>query len=104
MPRKNVVILDGAASGDKDLPPILSVLSEVLRADGAQVEILPLREAKPAHWLCCFGCWIKTLGMCVEADAGREIARAIIRSEIQPSSDPLLSESTGRSQRTGQIS
>ena len=32
MPKRNIVILDGAASGDKDLSPILSVLSDVLKA------------------------------------------------------------------------
>ena len=82
MPGKNVVILDGAGSGDKDLTPILDVLSHVLQADGAQVETLPLREMKLAHCLGCFDCWVKTPGMCVEADAGREIAKAIIRSDV----------------------
>ncbi len=82
MPGKNVVILDGAGSGDKDLTPILDVLSHVLKADGGQVETLPLREMKLAHCLGCFDCWVKTPGICVEADAGREIAKAIIRSDV----------------------
>ena len=81
MPKRNVVILDGAASCDKDLSPILGVLSNVLKQDGARVETFPLREMKLAHCLGCFGCWVKTPGMCVEADAGREIARAIIQSD-----------------------
>jgi multimeric flavodoxin WrbA len=82
MPGENIVILDGAASGDRDLSPILEVLAHVLQADGAQVEIFPLREIKLAHCLGCFGCWIKTPGTCVEADAGREIAKAIVRSDV----------------------
>jgi multimeric flavodoxin WrbA len=82
MAANNVVILDGAASGDTDLSPILEVLSHVLHADGAQVETFPLRDAKLAHCLGCFNCWIKTPGMCVEADAGREIAKAIVRSDV----------------------
>jgi len=82
MPVKHVVILDGAAPGDTDLSPILGVLSHVLEADGAQVETFPMREAKLAHCLGCFGCWVKTPGMCVEADAGREIAKAMIRSDV----------------------
>jgi multimeric flavodoxin WrbA len=82
MPGRNIVIVDGAASGDKDLSPILSVLSEVLKGDGARVETFPLREMKLAHCLGCFGCWVKTPGMCVEADAGREIAKAIIQSDV----------------------
>ncbi len=82
MPGKNIVILDGAGSGDGDLSPILNALSHVLKADGAQLEIFPLREMKLAHCLGCFGCWIKTPGICVEADPGRQIAKAIIRSDV----------------------
>jgi multimeric flavodoxin WrbA len=63
MPAKNVVILDGAASGDNGLPPILSALSQVLKADGAQVEVFPLRDAKLAHCLGCFGCWKSQLNV-----------------------------------------
>jgi hypothetical protein len=81
MPERNVVILDGAASGDKDLSPILSVLSDVLKRSGTQVETFSLRTMKLAHCLGCFGCWVETPGMCVEADAGREIAKAIIQSD-----------------------
>lgn len=79
---KKVVILDGATSGDADLAPILDVLSHVLQADGAQVETVPLRDRKLAHCLGCFNCWVKTPGVCVEADAGREIAKAVVRSDV----------------------
>ncbi len=82
MPEKKVVILDGAGSGDRDLSPILDLLSHVLREDGAQIETFPLREMKLAHCLGCFSCWVKTPGICVEADAGREIAKAIVRSDV----------------------
>ncbi len=82
MPPQKVVILDGATSSDHDLSPILSVLSEVLRGDGAHIETFALREMKLAHCLGCFGCWVKTPGICVEADAGREIAKAVVQSDI----------------------
>jgi multimeric flavodoxin WrbA len=82
MPGKKIVILDGAGSGDRDLSPILDVLRDVLQADGAQVEAFALREIKLAHCLGCFNCWVKTPGMCVEADAGREIAKAVIQADV----------------------
>jgi hypothetical protein len=82
MPGKNIVILDGTASADKDLLPILDVLSHVLRAEDSQIVTFPLREMKLAHCIGCFGCWVKTPGICVEADAGREIAKAIVRSDV----------------------
>jgi multimeric flavodoxin WrbA len=81
MPKRKVVIVDGASSCDKDLSPVLNVLSSVIEQDGTEVEIFPLREIKLAHCLGCFGCWVETPGMCVEADAGREIAKAIIQSD-----------------------
>jgi len=82
MSEKSVIILDGCASADKDLLPILDVLSQAFYADGAKVVTFPLHEMKLAYCLGCFGCWVKMPGMCVEADAGREIAQAIIRSDV----------------------
>jgi multimeric flavodoxin WrbA len=82
MREQNAVILDGASSGDEEFSPILSVLSQVLRADGARVETFALCEMKLAHCLGCFGCWVKTPGVCVEADAGRQIAKAVIQSGV----------------------
>jgi multimeric flavodoxin WrbA len=79
---QKVVILDGAGSGDPELAPVLDVLSHVLQADGAKVETFPLREMKLAHCLGCFNCWVKTPGMCVEADRGREVAKAVVRSDV----------------------
>jgi len=79
---KKVVILDGRASGDEDLAPVFDVLLNVLKADGAQVTIFPLREMKLAHCIGCFNCWLRTPGVCVEADGGRDIAKAVVRSEL----------------------
>lgn len=82
MPTGKVVILDGTGAGDRDMLPVLEALSGVLQADGSTVETFPLRGMKLAHCLGCFNCWVKTPGICVEADAGREIARAIVRSDV----------------------
>jgi multimeric flavodoxin WrbA len=82
MPSKNIVILDGTAPDDKDLLPTLDVLSHVLQAEDSQVVTFPLREMKLAHCVGCFGCWVKTPGICVEADSGREIIEAIVRSDV----------------------
>lgn len=79
---KNVVILDGAGFGDADCSPILNILVDVLKAASFEVTTFPLREMKLAHCLGCFGCWIKTPGMCVEADTGRDIAKAVIQSNV----------------------
>jgi NAD(P)H-dependent FMN reductase len=80
-PARSVIILDGCSSSDEKLFPILDVLSNVFRAQGAAIQVFTLREIKLAHCLGCFDCWLKTPGICVEADAGRDIAKAIIRSD-----------------------
>jgi NAD(P)H-dependent FMN reductase len=82
MSHKRVVILDGRGPGDRDLASALAVLSDVLRRDGSQVEAFALHEMKLAHCLGCFGCWVKTPGMCVEDDVGRKVARAVIQSDV----------------------
>jgi multimeric flavodoxin WrbA len=77
-----VVVLDGCGLLDQDLAPVLDELLEVLRRDGVPIDTFRLRELKLAHCLGCFGCLLKTPGMCVESDAGRQIARAVIQSDI----------------------
>jgi len=81
MSGKRVVILDGCGPLDQDLAPVLSGLSDVFRREGCQIETFPLHAMKLAHCLGCFGCWLKTPGMCVEDDAGRQIAKAVIQSD-----------------------
>ena len=81
MSGKKVVILDGSGAFDQDLAPVQGRLSAVLKQDDSQIQTFPLCEMKLAHCLGCFGCWVKTPGMCVEDDAGRQIAKAIIQSD-----------------------
>jgi multimeric flavodoxin WrbA len=79
---KNIVALDGAGPHDDDLSPTFETLSRVLTATGAQVRTFCLRGMKLAHCLGCFKCFIQTPGICVESDVGREIAKAVIQSDL----------------------
>ena len=81
MAARKVVILDGCGEHDQEFAPVLDTLSNVLERHEAEIETFHLRQMKLAHCIGCFGCWIKTPGMCVEDDAGRQIARAVIRSD-----------------------
>jgi hypothetical protein len=81
MPIEKLTILDGTRLGDKNLEPLLAVLKDQLERAGAEVQTFTLREIKLAHCIGCFGCWVETPGLCVEADAGREIAKAVSRSQ-----------------------
>jgi len=51
---------------------------------------LPLRELDIAPCLGCFGCWIKTPGECVIDDAGRDVARSIVGSDLVVYLTPIL--------------
>jgi len=79
---RRVVLLDGTPSDDESLAPMLAMLCDTLSADGAEVRTFTLRDIKLAHCIGCFGCWIETPGICVQADAAREIAATIVHSEV----------------------
>ena len=81
MPIEKVTILDGTRPGDKNLEPFLAVLKDQLKRTGAEVHTFTLREIKLAHCIGCFGCWVETPGLCVEADAGLEIAKTVSHSQ-----------------------
>jgi hypothetical protein len=57
---------------------VISVVEE--RAD--EVTVFALREMDIRPCMGCFGCWIKTPGECVIDDDGREVARAIVNSDL----------------------
>ena len=76
-----VVILNGAGSGDDRLEKPLSLLVSLLEQARADVRCYHLKDIPLAHCSGCFGCWIKTPGRCVVADQGREILRDIINSD-----------------------
>jgi multimeric flavodoxin WrbA len=82
MADRKVIVLDGSRPGDEDLAPFLAILVNELRHSGIEVQIYTLREVKLGHCMGCFGCWIETPGICVQADAGHEIVQAMIRSEM----------------------
>jgi len=82
MSNKKVIILDGTGNGDDYLANPLSVLTDILNYDNADVKCYRLKDIKLANCTGCFGCWIKTPGICVAHDEGREIIQAIIRSDM----------------------
>lgn len=82
MSNKKIVILDGTGTGDDYLASPFSVLTDVLDNANSDVQCYHLKEIKLAHCTGCFGCWIKTPGICVAFDEGREIIQTIIQSDM----------------------
>jgi hypothetical protein len=80
MSERNIVVLDGTRAGD-ELAPLLDLLIDELYRSGAAVQVYSLREVKMGSCVGCFGCWLKTPGNCLEPDAGRDIAQAVVQSD-----------------------
>mgnify|MGYP001054267531 FL=1 len=76
------LVMDGcetAPAGTTD-PHVL--LRDAMEGRGWQVETLHLCEMDIAPCAGCFGCWTRTPGECVVADAARDVARAYVGSEL----------------------
>ncbi|MGA2386375.1 MAG: flavodoxin family protein [Candidatus Bathyarchaeia archaeon] len=76
------VIFNGAKEGDLTLEAIEKAIVDQLTKAGWEVEPIELRSTQIAPCLGCFGCWVKTPGVCVINDAGRETTRKAIQSDL----------------------
>ncbi len=79
---RSALLFDGAADGDATLDLVHGVVVEGLVAAGWTVAEWRLRDMRIAWCSGCFGCWVKTPGVCVHGDAGRDVAAAAARVEL----------------------
>jgi multimeric flavodoxin WrbA len=87
---KNVLILDGRIGDDVVADKPLEFAKEWLSAAHWDVTDLRLSELEIAPCIGCFGCWVKTPGICVIDDAGRDVAKAIVQSDLVIYLTPIL--------------
>ncbi len=76
------VILNGSEKGDAAIDGVHEIIVDELEGKGGEVEPFILHEMEIRHCVGCFGCWVKTPGVCVINDAGRDVARAVIQSDL----------------------
>ncbi len=76
------LILNGSTKDDRTSETVHRIIIDELRGMKWDVKPLVLRDMKIAPCMGCFGCWVQTPGTCVIDDAGREIARSFIRSDL----------------------
>lgn len=76
------VILDGSENGDKAWDSIRQVIADELTSMDWGVQSLILRDLEIHYCLGCSGCWLETPGICVIEDAGRDVAREVIQSDL----------------------
>jgi multimeric flavodoxin WrbA len=76
------LVLNGERKDEKFCDSVYNVLLEELENRGFQVNKYILRDIEIASCIGCFGCWMKTPGICVINDEQREIARKAVQSDL----------------------
>jgi multimeric flavodoxin WrbA len=82
--------MNGSEPDDLLLKEIANSLSNAMREGDWETEILELGEMEIAGCMGCFGCWMKTPGICVIDDISRELARKIISSDLLVYLTPIV--------------
>jgi multimeric flavodoxin WrbA len=76
------LLLNGAGKNDPAAETICKIFTDELNKCNHKVVLINLYETEIAGCLGCFGCWIKTPGICVIDDAGRDVAKSVVRSDL----------------------
>ena len=80
------LILNGLAKGDDIL---YKIIHDELEDMGCDVNNFYLQDKKIAPCQGCFGCWIKTPGICLTDDDGREVAKQAVQSDLMVLVSPI---------------
>jgi hypothetical protein len=78
---KTVCVLDGRRDVGETADS-LQALDEALSGRGWRTAGYRLAELDVAPCRGCFACWVRTPGVCIVDDVGREIAQSVIRSDV----------------------
>ncbi len=78
----NAVILNGSKDNDTVLDKVQQTIIDELACKSWEIEPLNLHKMDIKPCAGCFGCWVRTPGICIINDEGRDIARKIIQSDL----------------------
>ncbi|WP_432402914.1 flavodoxin family protein [Wukongibacter sp. M2B1] len=84
------LILNGTIKGETALETPHSITTNILKDSNYKVTSMLLHELDIKNCIGCFGCWVKTPGICVINDWGRDIAKAIIQSDLVVYLTPIV--------------
>jgi hypothetical protein len=76
------LILNGERAGEDVLAPAGEAIAGALEGGGWQAQTVALRDVRVARCTGCFGCWVRTPGLCVLEDFGRDLARMAAESDL----------------------
>jgi len=86
-----ITVLNGNQNADNTaFDEYLDRLSKALTSSGHSVTNLALREMDLAYCIGCLDCWVKTPGICVTDDEGRDVCRAYINSDFVLWASPVI--------------
>jgi multimeric flavodoxin WrbA len=89
--KMKIVILDGQSElENKRWSAYMSTLVVQLQQKGHEVNHFVLKDFNIHHCTGCFGCWVKTPGICVIDDDSREINRQSIQADFILWASPLV--------------
>jgi hypothetical protein len=76
------ILLNGGKLDNQEMTKIRSIVTKEFNDCGWEIENIDLENLSISKCLGCFGCWVKTPGICVINDEGRTIAEKVIQSDI----------------------
>ncbi len=76
------LVFNGERKGENYCDAVYDILLEELENRDFRVDKYILRDTEIASCLGCFGCWIKTPGICVINDEQMEIIRKAVQSDL----------------------
>lgn len=77
-----ILLLNGASQSDSASEQACKIVGDSFRGTDHELVVMNLAQMKIDSCLGCFGCWMKTPGVCVIDDAGREVAKAVVQSDL----------------------
>ncbi len=77
-----VTVLNGSRQNDHTMDTIHDIIVDQLAVNKWDARSFTLHQYNIAHCTGCFGCWIKTPGLCKFNDDGGQIAEAFIKSDL----------------------
>ena len=83
------LILNGAQNNDITAETVSKLCTDQLKRLNYPVNLINLCSIEISSCLGCFGCWVKTPGICVIDDVGRDIAKSVVQSDLVITITPI---------------
>ncbi|QUI24497.1 flavodoxin family protein [Vallitalea pronyensis] len=84
------LILNGSRKGETHIETPHSIATKLLEESNYEVTSFLLHELDIKNCIGCYGCWLKTPGICTIDDLGRDIAKSIIQSDLVVYLTPIV--------------